>query len=210
MNAFLRVMAASIGTAALLQPINAQPPVPTHQPRVFIASDKAFRFAYSADFHLCKGGEKENCIPSYIPVCEEDALVCVVNRFEEFKETNFGEASFQVREILRDQSGTANGCVTPYPMAGWPEFQVSAAHPVETVGDVKFLHGVSGEINTGHWSDVDLYRVLHNHRCFELSITRTGVNPSVTDPPMETLTPAQQRKLDQSTSEILHSFRFLK
>jgi len=81
---------------------------------------------------------------------------------------------------------------------------------VEMIGGVKFLHGVNGGVATGHWNGDDLYRRLHKGRCFELTIRETGINPNNTDPPTDTLTPAQQKKLDQSMSQILHSFRFLK
>lgn len=74
---------------------------------------------------------------SYIPPCEEDALVCVITPANRFEDTNIDEVSFQVREIHRDQSSSADGCATPYPMdepaSKYPEFSVSAAHPVEMI-----------------------------------------------------------------------------
>lgn len=154
----------------------------------------------------------EACMEGYIPACEEDALVCVVTPAKRFESTNLNEASFQVREIHRAEQMTADACETPYPLeepaSKFPEFLVSAEHPVEMIGGLKFLHGVNGEAAMGHWSGDDLYRRLHKGRCFELIIRETGVNAAVTDPPMDTLTPAQQKRLDQSMSLILHSFRF--
>jgi hypothetical protein len=153
---------------------------------------------------------------SFIPVCEQDALVCVTYAPQEFKDTSFSMASFQVREIFASgEQMTADICATPYPRdhgTPWqyPEFLISAEHPVELIGGVQFIHGISGGAATGHDLGVDLYRAFHNQRCFELSISETGMNPMISDPPMKTLTPAQQKELDQTMSDTLHSFRFTK
>jgi hypothetical protein len=76
--------------------------------------------------------------------------------------------------------------------------QVSAEHPIENIEGVQFLHGVSGGAATSHWLSTDLYRAFHNKRCFEVAINQTGTEPHVTDPPMKTLTAAQQKKLDRT------------
>jgi hypothetical protein len=109
---------------------------------------------------------------------------------------------------------TADVCVTPYPrkdgdrVSDWPGFLISAEHPVELIGGVQFLHGVGGGAATSHSLSIDLYRVFHKQRCFELSVSQTETEPHVSDPPMKTLTPAQGKRLDQAMSLILHSFRF--
>ena len=63
---------------------------------------------------------------------------------------------------------------------------------------------------TSHWLSTNLYRAFHNKTCFELAVNQTGTEPHVTDPPMKTLTAAQQKKLERTMSSVLHSFRFLK
>ena len=159
----------------------------------------------------------EPCQQAYIPPCEEDALVCVIYPDKQLEDTNLSAVSFQVREIHRDQMMTPDVCATPYPItpytveeaSKWPEFQVSAKHPTEMIGGVRFLHGGSGGVATGHWSDTEVYRAFHRERCFELSISQSGTDPSLSDPPLEPITPARQKTLDRSTSQILHSFRFL-
>jgi len=187
----------------------------TATPKLFTARDGAFRFVYPADFQVCTGGKVDPCNQSFIPVCESDSFVCVVYPTEGFKNTSFGAASFQVREILTEQEMmTANVCVTPYPRkdgdSRWLEFLISAEHPDEMIGGVEFVHGVSGGAATGHSSAIDLYRTFHKQRCFELSVSETGANPNLADPPLKTLTPAQQQKLDRTMSDTLHSFRFIK
>jgi hypothetical protein len=181
----------------------------------FTNSDGAFRFVYPTDFQVCTRGKIDPCNQSFIPLCEPDALVCAVYPAEEFKDTSFGAASFQVREIFAEQQMmTADVCVTPYPrkdgdtVLGWPEFLISAEHPVEMIGGVEFVHGVDAEGATGHSSGIDLYRTFHKQRCFESSVSETGTNPNISDPPLKTLTPAQRQKLDQTMTDILHSFRF--
>ena len=181
----------------------------------FTNSDGAFRFVYPADFQVCTRAKIDPCNQSFIPVCEPDSFVCVVYPAEQFKDKNFGAASFQVREILTEQEMmTADVCVTPYPqkdgdrVSDWPGFLISAEHPVELIGGVQFLHGVRGGAATSHSLSIDLYRVFHKQRCFELSVSQTETDPSVSDPPMKTLTPAQRKRLDQAMSLILHSFRF--
>ncbi|HET7893335.1 MAG TPA: hypothetical protein VFL34_17535 [Candidatus Sulfotelmatobacter sp.] len=181
----------------------------------FTSSDGTFRFLYPSDFQVCTRGKVETCTRSYIPVCDQDALVCVVYPATQFKDTNFGGASFQVNEILTEQEMmTANVCVTPFPpkegnsVSSWPGFLISAEHPVEMIGGVQFLHGVSAEAALSHSINSDLYRAFHKQRCFGLSISQTWTNPDVSDPPIKTLTPAQQQRLNQVMSQILHSFRF--
>ena len=183
----------------------------------FTNSDGAFRFAYPTDFQVCTRGRIDPCNQSFIPVCEQDALICVVYPAEEFKDTSFGAASFQVREIFSiGEMMTADICVTPYPrkdggtVSDWPDFLISAEHPVEIIGGLQFLHGAKDGVATGSSIDTELYRAFHKQRCFELSVSETGTNPNISDPPLKTLTPAQQKKLDETMSDILHSLRFTK
>jgi len=109
---------------------------------------------------------------------------------------------------------TPDICVSPYPVLDstgperYPDFLVSAEHPVEMIGGVQFLHGVTGDAATGHSLGVHLYRAYHKQRCFELRVSTSATDPSVSDPPMKTPTPAQQKQMDQRMSQILHSFRF--
>jgi hypothetical protein len=180
------------------------------QTTTFAAPDGAFRFSYPSDFRVCAAGKIDACAAqSFIPVCDADALVCVLYPSKRFEGTNFGAAAFQVREIRREgEMTTPNVCVTPYPSGNGPEFLVSAEHPVELIGGLKFLHGIAGDVATSHSRGIDLYRAFHSQRCFEVSVTTTATEPTVSDPPMKTLTSAQGKTLDQSMSQILHSFRF--
>jgi hypothetical protein len=203
---------AMLATAMIL-PLrsNSQQQTSLPQTKIFAAADRVFQFSYPAGFQVCTKGNIDPCVRSYIPVCEQDALVCVVYPSKQFEGTNFGAASFQVREIVTDHEAmTPDVCVTPSPRQGWPEFLISAQHPEEMISGVLFIHGVSGGAAMSHSNSVDLYRALHKGRCFELSLNETETNPSVTDPPMKTLTAAQQKKMAEIMSDVLHSFRFSK
>src|SRR5271156_2096076 len=189
------IVAVALFAASLPAPVFGQTAQKTS---TFTSSDGAFRFVYPADFQVCTRAKVEPCNQSFIPVCEPDSFVCVVYPAKQFEGTNFGAASFQVKEILREQEMmTADICVTPYPqkdgdrVSNWPGFLISAEHPVELIGGVEFLHGVRGGVATSHSLSIDLYRAFHKRRCFELSVSRTETDPSVSDPPMKTLTATQ-------------------
>jgi hypothetical protein len=209
----MRALAALTLLAVLLHvPVFGQT---AQKKSTFTNSEGAFQFVYPTDFQVCQRGKTDPCNQAFIPVCEPDAFGCVVYPAEGLKDTSFGSASFQVREILADhEMMTADVCVTPYPrkdgdtVSRWPEFLISAQHPVEMIGGVQFIHGVNGGVATGHWSGIDLYRAFHKKRCFELSVSETGTNPNLSDPSPKTLTPARGKRLDQAMSLILHSFRF--
>src|SRR5579864_4364521 len=114
--AYLRPLVVMIALGLLAQLGNTQQPPPAHQNAAFTAADHAFRFSYPTGFQVCTRGQIKLCIDTYIPVCDEDALVCVVFPANQFKDTNFEAASFQVKEIFREKEEmTPDMCATPYP-----------------------------------------------------------------------------------------------
>ena len=213
-----RIVLMAVAAGVLVLPSISQRRRPSIHPRVFTSTDGAFQFSYPSDFQLCTTGKIDPCISqSYIPPCEDDAIVCVVYPAKRSEGTNFGSAGLQVREIHTEREMmTPDVCVTPYPtrssagVSEWPEFLISARRPAETIGGVLFVHGVAGVAAMSHSSSVDLYRAFHGQKCYELSLSESESDPNVSDPPIKTLTPAQQKDMDRSLSQILHSFRFLK
>lgn len=198
-------------------PANSQQRSSASQTKIFSSADGTFRFSYPDDFQLCTKGKMDPCNQTYIPLCGQDSLVCIVYPGKEFEGTNFGAASFEVGEVVTEQEAmTADVCVTPFPSKGltgaedWPEFLISAERPSEMIGGVLFVHGVSGEAAMNRSRSTDLYRAFRKQRCFSLSLSETETSPGVTDPPMKTLSPTLRKKLDGTMSQILHSFRFLK
>ena len=212
MNTPWRILMVLTTVTLLVHMANSQHPVSVDQNTTFTASDRAFWFSYPSDFQFCKAVQIAPCRQSFIPACEDDALVCVMYPTKRFGDTNIGAVSFQVREIhIEDEMMTPDICATPRPTQDstpYPDFLVSAEHPVEMIDGFQFLHGVTGDAATSHSLGVDLYRRFHKQRCFELRVSTSATSPAVTDPPIKTLSPAQQKQLDQSMSQILHSFRF--
>jgi hypothetical protein len=138
-----------------------------------------------------------------MPVCSRDALVCILYPRQEFEDTNF-RAGFEVVEILQHGT-TSDECVTPHT---GHQFLLSAEHPTELIGGVSFIHGTQDGSAMGHTNDTEVYRAFHKSRCFQLSVSETWTTHDSSGPPMKTLTPAQERKIEQTMSHILHSFRF--
>jgi hypothetical protein len=96
-----------------VQVASSQRSTSVNQATTFTSPDGAFIVSYPKDFQFCRRGGTEPCVQSYIPVCDDDAIVCVVYFPPEFKNTNFAAAAFQVREITRMEDMMPNVCVTP-------------------------------------------------------------------------------------------------
>ncbi len=218
MNPRCRRLPVLVGTAVTFFAIgsNSQQAPSTRQTS-FASPDGIFQFSYPSGFEVCAQDHIEPCIHSYIPACEQDAIVCVVYPAKQFEETSFGAAAFEVREIRTDRERmTADVCVTPYPpkssagVSEWPEYMISARQPEKRIGGVLFVHGTKVEGGMSHSSSADLYRTFHAGRCFELSVSQSGTDPQVFDPPKKALTARQQKSVDGSLAQIVQSFRFIK
>jgi hypothetical protein len=210
----LRTIAMLAATATLALPIDSQRRPSVHT-AVYTSTDGSFQISYPGDLQVCTAGKMEPCtIQSYIPPCDEDAIICVVYPKKQFAGTTFESAAFQVREIHRPlEEMTPDLCVTPSTKTDDGErfsFLISAQHPEEMIGGVLFVHGEAAGVAAGHGISVDLYRAFHRPNCYELSLRESAGSPGDFDPPKKTLTHAMQKDLDESLSEILHSFRFLK
>lgn len=209
-SGYWRTFPTIVATALLSLPLHSQDP--SAKTLVFKSGDGSFRFAYKCSFRVCTAGKTESC------GCDADASACVMypaRRLEAV--TNFGGATFEVREAKTErESMTPDVCVTPRAVetpAGvpsWPEFLISAQHPAETIGGVLFVHGIWTEGGLSHSKSVNLYRTFHRNKCYELSISQSYVDAEAFDPPSRTLTKEQQKRVDDSLSQILHSFRFLR
>jgi hypothetical protein len=137
-----RTLAVLTAVALLAPGAHSQQRGSVPQTTTFAAPDGAFSFSYPDNFQVCTVGKIDACAAqSFIAICEDDALVCVIYPAKQFEDTNFGAASFQVREIKREEAMmTPDICVTPYPAIDsngperYPDFLVSAEHPVELIG----------------------------------------------------------------------------
>lgn len=188
--------------------------------KVFNSPDHRFSFRYPRELLLCSSGGAHECASeAMLTACEEDALVCVVYRHEAFEGSHVDGAGFQVRQVPKD---SADSCVTPEmrdDSSGYTVFQISAAHPVERIGSVTFVHGSDGQAALGTSSSTDYYRAYHRGRCYELSITTSGNSGGADDwgddpesvrsmKAMRALDARYYRMVSVTLNEVLHSFRF--
>jgi hypothetical protein len=65
-------------------------------------------------------------------------------------------------------------------------------------------------VAAGHSNSVDAYRIFHLASCYELSVTRSETIAANFEPPLKTVNPTEKKKMDETLSQVLYSFRFLK
>src|SRR5450631_805773 len=133
-------------------PAQTPPQKPVRHLKTFTSTDGTFQFSYPSTFETCTKGNIRQCLHSFIPPCNEDAIVCVVYPTDQFKNSNVDEVAFQVREIPHDLVPlTPDECVTPLPpktqdkWSLYPEFYISSEHPQELIGGIVFVHGFYGD-----------------------------------------------------------------
>jgi hypothetical protein len=80
---------AAIALLAISVPITAFGQA-ARKTSTFTSRDGAFRFVYPTDFQICTKGDMRPCNYTYIPICDKDALVCVLFPAEAFAGTNMG------------------------------------------------------------------------------------------------------------------------
>jgi hypothetical protein len=186
------------------------------QRKVFTSTGHTFQFNYPDSFAAYRHNQIEESQSLYfIPVCENEAAVCVLYPKNKYEGTGFEGASFQVSEI---SASTESECLTPpaNPDAGARghtyrvAFVVSANRPTELINGTKFMHGEAAGAATGHVISTDLYRNFHLRRCFELSV-RLAQSNLEHDPPGAgpEFTRGDQQHVLSDLNEILRSFKFV-
>jgi len=138
------------------------------EPRTFKSPDESFQFTYPSSYALYTGSEAESAGRrlSYLTVCEA-AVACVVYPENKYQGTNFEAASFQILEF--GDAASIKTCLTS-PLGNEGDFVVDSKKPKRIINGVPFLHGVGGEGGLGHSMSADIYRAVHNGRCYELSV----------------------------------------
>ena len=174
-------------------------------PTVFKAGDNSFAITIPASFRAFTGAGLRNAAElSYIPVCEPTDLACFVYATKRYKGTNFGAASVAVKTVdARDEAA----CTTPRQLPGDAvDFRPSPSMPVRWIGNLKWVHGILGSVGLGHVIDIDIYRVWHENKCWELStnLTKTDIDPK------PTFTQKDETRVSGQLDAVLREFRFLK
>src|SRR5215469_6174075 len=160
--------------------------------------DFGFTLQYPKDFTLCAGGLDycEVTARSYIPVCDDNVLDCLVYTGKEYAGTNFEGAGLSVN-VLRDKR-TQQEC---------DELDIGQ-NPTKTkvINGVLFHYGMAGYGGLGHWVGRAKYRTLHDKVCFELAGNVAGVNSGNFEP--GTIKEFDESKLDKQLDAIVSAFRF--
>lgn len=199
---------------SVLPGVQAQNPQASRQ-KTFTSSDGVFRFTYPPQFVLSQNGQPD--AGSYIPVCQENGLACVVYPPARYKGTNFGSAALSIAEVKDATAETA--CFTFEAMQtvmGSDGHQsqtptVSDKHPVETINGTEFKTGVTGDAAMSHSLATDIYRTFHGGKCYEMDINIMQTSFGVYDPgTVRKFTQRDNKRVHDSLRKILGSFQFLK
>jgi hypothetical protein len=160
--------------------------------------DFGFTLRYSKDFTLCAGGLDycEVTSRSYVPVCDDNVVDCLVYTGKEYEGTNFEGAALSVN-VLRDRR-TEQDC---------NELDIGQ-NPTKTkvINGVRFHYGMAGYGGLGHWVGRAKYRALYDKVCFELAVNVAGVNSANFEP--GTIKEFDESKLDKQLDATVNSFRF--
>lgn len=178
----------------------------------YTSPDGAFTFMYSGNPKLPEPGQYDSAESD----CYDDSIICLTYPKSTRDGTNYGTATFKVREVKReDYRMSAEECVTPHSSApSEPDYYIDPKRPTKTIGGILFIHGYQ-LIGAGPQTfQIDYFRTFHEERCFELTIgdsgTDTGFDSSF-DANGQQL-PMTHRQLNelQQPWQALQSFRFLK
>jgi len=185
------------------------------QQKTFTSSDGVFRFSYAPHFVLSQNGQPD--AGSYIPVCVENGLVCVVYPPARYKGTNFGSAALSISEVK--DANTETACFTFEAMQTVTDAdghqsqtsQLSDKHPIETINGTEFKTGVTGDAAMSHSLATDIHRTFHAGKCYELDINIMQTSFGAYDPgTIRKFTQRDNKRVHDDLRKILGSFQFLK
>ncbi|HJX83624.1 MAG TPA: hypothetical protein VJ723_04700 [Candidatus Angelobacter sp.] len=197
---------------SVLPRVQAQSPRASHL-KTFTSPDGVFRLAYPNGFVLSQGGQSK----SYLPVCQENGLACVVYPPARYKGTNFGAAALSVNEVKDATTETA--CFTFEAQQTVVDSngqrnqtqEVSDKHPTETINGTEFKTGVTGDAAMSHALATDIYRTFHAGKCYEMDINIMQTSLGVYDPgTVRKFTQRDNRRVRNDLKKVLSSFTFLK
>jgi hypothetical protein len=189
----LRVLVLLLGTAV------AQDSYATfHEP------GGRFEFRYPAWWQLYSGTRIAAAASlSYIPLCDASSIACVAEPAAEVKNSNFGGASFQIGATAADNE---SACLKP---ATIPAFEASRTEPVRTVNGIRFVHGSTDGVATGHSMHAEIYRTFHGGVCYEARISTTQTSIAIAPQGTKKFSPLDQERLEKQLSAMLDSLRLL-
>jgi hypothetical protein len=173
----------------------AQAPSASSKLKTFISPDGAFQFSYPESL---SGGPQMR--GSYIPVCDNDAIVCLKYPEDEYRGYNFEAAAFSVTALPRPT--TRAKCLS--------YVGDRTCKPMNTTvrGGVKFATASCGEGGLGHNASGPSYRTYHRGTCYQLSV-RIATSEFVNFPEgsVQEFSRADREKVEQLLRIPVESFR---
>jgi hypothetical protein len=185
------------------------------QEKTVTSRNGVFRLTYPVGFVLHQGDPATE--GSYIPVCRDPGLMCVVYPPGKYKGTNFSAAALSVAEV--GDATTESACFTFEALQTGigPDghrnqtFEVSDKHPTEVINGVEFKTGAIGSAAMSHSLETDIYRTFRAGKCYELEINITQTSFGVYDPgTVRKFTQRDHQRVHDALKKVLGSFKFLK
>jgi len=183
----------------------------SHSGNTLTSPDGTFEIRYPRFFSLCRQPQPDNpeawtpedpCL-SYIPVCEDTAVVCVAYPAREYKGSNFQAAALSISEIA--DAKTENGCLKED-----SSIDTKTIHS-EIVNGVKFKIISGGEGGLGNFLDKYIYMNVHHGKCYRLQVGIASSNYANYDPgSIKEFTASDAKHVHNSLDRVVRSFRFLK
>jgi hypothetical protein len=176
----------------------------TPSQRTFVSSDKTFELTVAASYPIYSGKDVSSGNATYIPLCQDDAIVCIVYPGAEYKGTNFEGAAIQIKAV---PGQTRRACAAPADHQQKPD----AASPARMIGGISFVHYRSGAAAMSHDIETNEYRGFANGQCYELDASVTFANFYVYPPgAIKQFTRQDDERVTASLIKVVDSFRMVR
>jgi hypothetical protein len=179
----------------------------TPSQRTFVSSDRTFELTVPGSYPIYSGNDvsRGTYIPmTYIPLCQDDAIVCFVYPGAKYKGTNFEGAAVQIKVV---SGQTRRDCAAP---ADHPQ-KPDAASPTRMIGGISFVHYRSGGAAMSHYSETNEYRGFANGKCYELDASVTFANFFVYAPgAIKKFTRQDDKRVTAGLIKVVDSFKMVR
>lgn len=181
----------------------------------FTSPDGAFHLAFPSGFVLYQGANHQD--QSYIPVCRDTDIACIVYPTRKYKGTNFSAAALSIAEV--NDVHTANACfsfeslqtVTKSDGSRTQDSLVSDKHPSVVINGVEFKTGTTGDAGMSHYLNTDIYRTFRGGKCYDMEINIASTSFGVYEPGTgREFTKRDAQRVHSDLMKILESIKFLK
>jgi hypothetical protein len=180
--------------------------------KAFTSPDGIFQFKHSSVLAQCGLERKEeglggSSVPEGCLCNDEDSvttIACFAYPKDKFKDKpTFVGAAFFIAEVRT--ATTPRACLQG--SRNWLVRSVQSAR----INSVSFKHFRVSDAWTGHYQTEDIYRVFHEHKCYEVGIQEINASAGAYDPgTIKEFTKRDAGKVHALLEQALDSFVFLK